>query len=383
MKGVKSMKTKVLQIGCDNFGRGGRSVIIYNLTEYLADAYKIDFLATNSSFDKTYFDKLKERDGEILVYQRKFKNKLFEEIRRFFKISRMIKVGQFNVVHINADDAWEAYKSFIIAKFAGVKKVIVHAHTSKDSNSISFLKKIVLRYTMKRLQKKDVEKLACTIEASSYMFGNSQDVTIIENGIDLTKYIYSESTRTRVREELGIKSDTTLVYGTVGRISHQKNPLFILDLIHSLSLLNEEFIFVWVGSGDMQSIVLEKAKQLGIEKQIRFLGDRSDVHNIMQAFDVFILPSFYEGFGIVNVEAQASGLECIVSDTIPEIVKVNSNFYFLPLSIGVDGWVNFITDQSHTRERLKSFNSFSEKGFDISQSAEKLREVYRSIINGK
>ena len=147
--------------------------------------------------------------------------------------------------------------------------------------------------------------------------------------------------------------------------------------------MNEEFIFVWIGSGDMKRIVLEKAKQLGIESQIRFLGDRSDVNNIMQAFDVFILPSFYEGFGIVNVEAQASGLECIVSDTIPEIVKVNSNFHFLPLSIGVDGWVNFITNQSHTRERLKNFNSFSEKGFDISQSAEKLREVYRSIINGK
>lgn len=382
MKG-EFVKTKVLQIGCDNFGKGGRSVIIYNLTEFLSNQYKIDFLATSNSFDQTYFDKIRARDGEILVYQSKCINKILGEIFRFLKISQMIKKGQYDIVHINADDAWEAYKSFIIAKSAGVNKIIVHAHTSKDNITISFLKKIILKFSKRRLQSKNVDKLACTIEASEYMFGNSQDVTIIENGIDLTKYTYSESTRAKVREELGVKSDATLVYGTVGRISHQKNPLFILDFIQSLSLMNEEFIFVWIGSGDMKRIVLEKAKQLGIESQIRFLGDRSDVNNIMQAFDVFILPSFYEGFGIVNVEAQASGLECIVSDTIPEIVKVNSNFHFLPLSIGVDGWVNFITNQSHTRERLKNFNSFSEKGFDISQSAEKLREVYRSIINGK
>lgn len=373
------MLKKLLQIGCENFGRGGRSVIIYNLTEYLISKYKVDFLSTNKIVDESYIEKLKHRNGEILEYIPSYKNKVLKEFHRLISISKMIK-DKYDLVHINADDAWEAIKSIMIAKISGVNKIVVHGHTANVKNRNSKLKDLVVRASQKYIVSSEIVKIACSIDAAQYMFGTDKDVTIIENGIDLEKYKFSEERRERLRLELGIFDENTVVYGTVGRISSVKNPYFILKFVKLLKEKNENFKFLWVGSGELEEEIHREADRLKLRSHLMFLGNSSQIDGLLNAFDVFILPSLYEGFGIVNIEAQASGLECFVSDTIPQNVKVNPNFTFLPLTLGAEGWIQKIGTSDHKRYQVDDFRQFSQKGFDLRDSASKLEEIYKNNL---
>lgn len=373
------MLKKILQIGCENFGRGGRSVIIYNLTEYLASKYRVDFLSTNKIVDESYIEKLKHRNGEILEYIPRYKNKVLEELHRLISLSKMMK-EKYDLVHINADDAWEAIKSVMIVRLSGVNKIIVHGHTANAKNRNSKLKDLVVRVCQKYIVSSEIVKIACSIDAAQYMFGTDEDVTIIENGIDLEKYKFSEERRKRLRRELGIFDENTVVYGTVGRISSVKNPYFILKFVKLLKEKNENFKFLWVGSGELEEEIHMEADRLKLRSHLMFLGNSSQIDVLLNAFDVFILPSLYEGFGIVNIEAQASGLECFVSDTIPKNVKVNPNFTFLPLTLGVEEWIQKIGTSDHKRYQVDDFRQFSQKGFDLRDSSSKLEEIYKNNL---
>ncbi|WP_156021850.1 glycosyltransferase [Streptococcus ruminantium] len=367
---------KILQIGCENFGRGGRSVIIYNLTEYLSERYIIDFLSTNKIVDRRYIQKLEKRNGIILEYIPKYKNRILKEAHRFFSIARMI-LGSYDIVHINADDAWEALKSAFIARSVGIKKIIIHAHNANVSSKVTLLKKIILYLSQRYINSSNVKKIACSNEAAQYMFGTNQNVTIIENGIDLEKYRFVQTSRQEKRDELEIGDE--YVIGTIGRISMQKNPKFVLDIIDSLKRTLTNFKFIWIGDGELSEIIKKEAVDRGLDSYIKFLGSRSDIPELLMAMDVFILPSFYEGFGIVNLEAQASGLACFVSATIPQNVKVNPNFYFLDLEAGAEFWADkIVADLCRNRLTLKSFEKFIEKGFDIQSSVTKLDNIYKN-----
>lgn len=366
---------RILQIGCENFGRGGRSVVIYNLTEELSTKYVIDFLSTNKISDKSYIDKLKKRNASILEYIPKYKNKLLEEIYRFYSFYRIMK-DRYDIVHINADDAWEAMKSAFIAKFVGISKIVIHAHTTNQSKKQSKLKLITIQICQQYLNFFTFSKVACSVEAAQYMFGSKNNVRVIENGIHLEKYKLSSSTRNTIRNKLGL--DNKFVVGTIGRISTAKNPQFILDVIQLLSAKVQNFKFLWVGDGELSSIIKGYAKERGLDNYILFLGGRDDIPELLMGMDSFILPSLYEGFGIVNIEAQASGLPCFVSDSIPSFVKVNPNFYFLSLRDGAEMWADMII-QNMTQERIElpEFDDFRKKGFDIYNASRKLDAIYQ------
>ncbi|HFU3811410.1 TPA: glycosyltransferase [Streptococcus suis] len=370
-------RPKVLIQGAENFGRGGRSVITWNLTEPLSQDFQVDFLSKIEVKDPKYFDKIKERQGQIIVEPRT-SNKFSKIFMRLFKLPKCLREGKYDISHINADDAWEAMKGILFARLSGINHYVVHAHNTKSKYQNGIRKLLMFLSQKCLLNLSNLEKVACSQEAARFLFGISDDVKIIENGICLEDYTFNEVTRREMREKLRISVQAKVV-GTVGRLSEQKNPLFILNIIEELIKIDPTYQFIWIGDGSLKDELIIKSKEKELSENIKFLGNRSDVNDLLQVLDVFILPSLYEGFGIVNIEAQVSGLPCLVSDTVPELAKVNDNFYFLSIKKSATVWAQHIVDIIDQRILSNHLELFRKRGFDIKQGAEKLRASYERL----
>lgn len=376
-------KGKILQIGCENFGAGGRSVIIYNLTRSLCDDYRIDFLSCGRVKNVAYQKEIEKVGGEVKVYiENKKENKVCREIKRTIALCKMIKAEKYNIVHINADDAWEATKSLWIARHAGVKKVVIHAHTTGTDKKTNIIKRTVLIISKKYVNRYANKKLACSIEAAVYLFGkkNISDVEIIKNGIDVKKYAFNEKKRKEIRERLRI-SEKEYAVCSIGRLTSVKNPVFILEVIHELYNDINNIRFYWIGDGELKEKVEKKIEQYNMNKYTFLLGNREDVNDLLQAMDVFILGSLYEGFGIVNLEAQANGIPGIISDVVPEEAILNDNFFRIPVGKGKKYWADCVKKQFGNRTKENMVKKIEQKGFDIEKSSIKLKQIYEDLIN--
>lgn len=376
-------KGKILQIGCENFGAGGRSVIIYNLTRSLCDDYRIDFLSCGRVKNVAYQKEIEKVGGEVKVYiENKKENKVCREIKRTIALCKMIKAEKYNIVHINADDAWEATKSLWIARHAGVKEVVIHAHTTGTDKKTNIIKRTVLIISKKYVNRYANKKLACSIEAAAYLFGkkNISDVEIIKNGIDVKKYAFNEKKRKEIRERLRI-SEKEYAVCSIGRLTSVKNPVFILEVIHELYNDINNIRFYWIGDGELKEKVEKEIEQYNMNKYTFLLGNREDVNDLLQAMDVFILGSLYEGFGIVNLEAQANGIPGIISDVVPEEAILNDNFFRIPVGKGKKYWADCVKKQFGNRTKENMVKKIEQKGFDIEKSSIKLKQIYEDLIN--
>ncbi|NQJ71278.1 glycosyltransferase [Streptococcus suis] len=367
---MQTLKSHILVTGAENFGRGGRSVISWNLTLPLCENYKFDFLSRHTVGDSEYFDKVSDRGGDILELSTNNK------IKKYMHLSSEVRKNKYDIVHINADHSMEAIKMLLLFRTMGIKKFVVHAHSAKKIESK--FKKILFNFLQRYMNTFSIKKVACSPEAAEYMFGTQEEVSIIENGIFLENYLFSGETRKTYRESLSI-SDYEVI-GTVGRFSQEKNPYFIVDFIDYYSKINPKFKFLWIGEGELYLETQRELESRNLMDYVILLGNRQDVNNLLMAMDLFILPSIYEGFGIVNIEAQVGGIPCVVSEAIPTMAQINSNFIRLPLDKGVKFWGDYIQTLSKERLKLNNLDIFKELGFDIRHGSMKLDNQYKELL---
>ena len=197
-------------------------------------------------------------------------------------------------------------------------------------------------------------------------------VYILNNAINLEKFKFDEHVRTVKRKKLEI-DDNTLVVGHIGRFVTVKNHFFLIDIFNEIHKKNKNSILVLVGQGPLLEQVKEKVKDLGLEKKVKFLGHRNDVNELYQIFDVFIMPSFYEGLPVVGVEAQANGLLCIFSDAMTKETKLLEQTTFLNLEESPLIWAEYATKKY---KRSIAHNEIINKGFDIKKESIKLEKKY-------
>ncbi|KXU16647.1 glycosyl transferase, group 1 family protein [Streptococcus oralis] len=368
------MRTKILQMGADNFGAGGRSVIAHNLTRPLTDDFQVDFLAIGKLKNPSFHRIIEENGGQVQHVK-----EASSKIKRIRNIYSILKKEKYDIVHINADDAIEGLFNIILSKLSG-SKIVLHAHNTSSNRGSGFIGKVKMMMARNIVNFLANSRLACSIEAANYLYGNTDmsDVVILKNGIIINNFLYNEELRQKVRENLNIPTEA-IVLGTIGRLSHQKNPEFIAKLIQTLFPKVPNFYFIWIGDGEerakIEMMLVEEIKS----GRVLLLGKQEQPAQYLQAMDIFLLPSLYEGFGIVNIEAQASGLPCVVSSAVPESASVNSNFYRLSLSDGVEKWSDFITSMTYQRLPNGSAEKIKETGFDIEDSASKLRTIYQKL----
>ena len=257
------------------------------------------------------------------------------------------------------------------AKRHGVPVRIAHAHNSNIVRNAKLPIKLIYK---RSIPKYATDLYACGEEAGRWMYGR-RDFSVLNNAVDVNSFVYNFRTRVQYRAELGIDQNT-LVLGHVGRISPQKNHAFLIDIFSELVKLHPDSKLLLVGQGNLEKAIRDKVKSLGLSDRVIFAGVRSDVNALMQAMDVFVFPSLFEGLGIVAVEAQAAGLPCVVSNRVPrECEKTDGLVTFLPLEAGAERWAKQILNAAQI-ERGDTSAQIKANGFDIKENASKLQQFY-------
>lgn len=233
--------------------------------------------------------------------------------------------------------------------------------------------KIIFRiYAKYYLDKYCTQRLACGNKAGKYLYGN-KPYSVVKNAINTSEFVFNDSIRQQIRKDLNL--DDCFVIGNIARFSPQKNHVFILKIFKELILQHEKSILVLVGTGETEKDIKNIALQLNVLEKVRFLGLRQDINNILQAFDVFLFPSLYEGLPVSIIEAQASGLPCILSNTIDPETAITDNVEFLSLDAPISQWVEIILSKMDF-DRTDQSNKISLAGYDVTENSNYLCEHY-------
>lgn len=289
--------------------------------------------------------------------------------RYMWELERLFREEQWPIVHshINALSVFPLRA----AKRAGVPVRIAHSHsTSGKGEPLRGIMKSVLRNFSNVYP---THRFACGDLAGKWLFGNDAEFEIVRNAIDLDRFAFDRTVRSRVREELHIPNGT-FVIGNVGRFMSQKNHTFLIEAFQVFHGKHPDSLLLLIGEGELRSIIEITARDAGIGNSVRFLGQRSDVADLYQAFDVFALPSLYEGLCVVGVEAQRSGLPCVFSDAITKEISLTEKVRFLPID-DPRVWANALMPSGASRE--VDTRSFEE--YDIVTAAKKLEGRYINL----
>ncbi len=364
---------KVLQIGAENFGNGGRSVIAFNLVKNMPLEIRNDFLAY-SEYKKNAITEQILSHGQIHQFLSQQRPQTLE----------LLKQEKYDIVHIHADNAYEAIRSAILARKAHVKVVVIHAHVS-GGVQYSFAKRVAIKISQKLLPHFSTKFIACTNAASTFMYGRHprKAVTIIKDGIDVQAYAFNKATRVAKRTELGLTP--YFVIGNVGRLAYQKNQELLIDAFSLATKQNNRLRLLLIGEGNDRKKLTDLSQKLGVADKVFFLGNRSDIPDLLSAIDLFAFPSRYEGFGMAALEAQAAGLPTLISETVPRDAFVTSFAEALPLT--VNEWANKINqyskkERNREEQALIATDQVKQAGFDIINSATELEKIYRRLVNG-
>lgn len=256
------------------------------------------------------------------------------------------------------------------AKKAGVPVRIAHSHSTagKGEHTKNAVKAMLKRFS----NVYPTHRFACSRYAGEWLFGEGVDFEVVYNAVDLQHFSFSAETRAHTRADLGL-TDSQFVVGHVGRFTPQKNHQFLIDVFAEVASRHYDAMLLLVGAGETKELVENLAVKRGISDRVRFLGQRSDVCNLYQAFDAFVLPSLYEGLCLVGIEAQRSGLPCFLSDAITREVNVTGEVNFLPIDNPKD-WANALDEVYPSRRMAVSDKDFDD--YDIGHAAQKLTARY-------
>lgn len=230
--------------------------------------------------------------------------------------------------------------------------------------------------------------MGCSRDALVDRYGQSvlrhSNHFILNNGIDAKKYVYSQKTREDIRAELHIAKDE-IVIGTVGRLTTPKNPPFIIRIIKELENQNIKFRFIWVGVGEKEAEI-KKAISYELEKEtVIMTGARADVNRVLQAMDIFILPSLWEGLPVAGIEAQAADLPSLFTQGLTSELSITDRCCFLPMN-DLDSWVQkikSIINSGEFRTRKSRYDEIKANKFDILDTAKWLQDFYLSQVRNE
>ena len=349
---------------------GGVEAVVMNYYRHIDHSkVQFDFICDDDSTNIPY-DEIEKLGGKVILippYQKVFKYQ--KELRR------VLRDGKYKIVHshINTLSVFPLYA----AKKVGVPVRIAHSHSTTNKKE---WKKNLLKQVLRPFSKKYATNYMCCSElAGRWLFGDKAydegKVYLLNNAIDLDKFKYDKKIGDKKRKELGIKEDT-IVIGHIGRFVAQKNHNFLIDIFNQFHKKEKNSILLLAGQGPLQEEIKNKVRELGLDDSVKFLGQRNDANELYQAFDVFLLPSLYEGLPVVGVEAQASGLLCFFSDDMTKETKVLDSTVFMSLFNTAEEWTGEILTNLKDYQRINTKSEVSDNGFDIEIEARKLEKYY-------
>lgn len=292
------------------------------------------------------------------------------------QLTRIIKEGNYDAIHVHGSDT--SWVTLRIAKRLGIRTRIAHAHTAGHlgTNNLRFR----IRQSMCQFLNRhySTHLLSCGKKAGEYIFGrngvNSKKHMILPNAIEVSKFAYSPEKRQEVRDKL--KLQDSFVVGMIGRVAPPKNNVYAISLFKAIKNNIANAMLLIVGDGPDMVQTKAEVKRLGLDEDTLFLGQRSDVYDLYQALDLYLLPSLYEGFPVAAVEAMSAGLPCLLSDTITDELSFGENVHYLPLN-DPDLWGDAASKyrDSHL-DRRQGQQEIKGNNLDITQVGKTLEKLY-------
>ena len=348
---------------------GGVDTMVMNYYRHI-DRSKVQFDFIMDGYSKTPIDDEIESMGGKVYKVEPYEKNILKSMHQCYKI---FKTNHYFIVHshmntLSVFPLFEAWR-------AGVPVRIAHSHsTASKSEGL----RTIIKYTLRPLATLfSTHYCACSEYAGRWLFGNrlfdAGKVHLVKNAIDLNQFNFNPKIRQKVRKMLNI--DDKFVVGHVGRFVYQKNHDFLIDIFCEIHRNEPNSVLLLIGDGPLKEKIQQKVDKFGLSNDVLFLGIRKDVSELYQAMDVFLLPSFYEGLPVVGVEAQASGLPCIVSDAITRELKVTPLVEFLSPSQSAKEWARKILSarQVGRKEKCSEIRSV---GLDINSAAVDLTHWY-------
>lgn len=357
---------RVLQV-VTIMNRGGLETMLMNYYRKL-DRSKIQFdFMVHREERGDYDDEIEQMGGKIyrmLSIKPGNYRSYFNQLECFFKDN-----NQYQVVHSHINEN----SGFVLkaANRAGIPCRIAHSHLSDLKFDYKYPFRIYGRLNLKSSM---THRFACSQKAGEWLFGKkeAQSLTILNNAVDTNRFRYNTLIRNQYRTKLEIENK--LVIGHVGRFNPQKNHEFLIDIFKEVNEQNRATVLLLIGDGYLKSHIEEKVKQLNLSNNVMFLGLREDIPELMQAMDLFLFPSLFEGLPVVLVEAQAAGLRCITSTGVTEEVNITNQVEFLDLNDGPSKWTQTLLKGNFHRKDNQDF--LKKKGYDTSTSIKELEKFY-------
>ena len=361
-----------------NMGIGGIETLIMNIYRNIdRDKVQFDFLIHNPT-EGEYAEEIKKLGGHIYrmpvlrdktrtYYWRYFEYK--SALKKFFSEHKEIKV-----LHGHMTNTASIYMP-IAMKYGNVKCCIAHSHQTEATPGLSG---VVTNILQRHLEKIATDYFACSEEAAKWIYSieivENGKVKIIHNGTDVEKYHFDSVEHEKIKNQMGHSGK--IVFGNVARFKKQKNHEFLIDIFAEIHKMNQNTVLILVGQGEIEENMKEKVAKLGLDDCVEFLGARNDVPTLLKDFDVFLLPSLFEGLPLVGIEAQAAGLPMITSNTVTLEADVTGNVTFLPLELSAEEWAKKILEVNESFVRKDMTQKVREAGYDIKQTAQWLQKFY-------
>jgi glycosyltransferase involved in cell wall biosynthesis len=361
---------RVLQVFA-RMDRGGAETMIMNLYRNMnRSEIQFDFVVhTNDhcSFD----DEIKELGGKIYripAYQGRNHLSYKKSWEDFFKAH-----PEYKIIHGHVRSTASIYLK-IAKKYELV--TIAHSHSTSSGTGLPALIKNTLQYPIRYIGN---YLFACSQAAGIWLFGKKackkENFYILNNAIDTSKYIFNETLRRDKRKEFQIQEK--FVIGHIGRFSSPKNHVFLIDIFKAIHDKESNSVLMLVGDGELRRKIENKVADLGLTDSVIFTGLRQDIPELLQAMDVILFPSLYEGLPVTIVEAQASGIKCVLSDTITKEVVCDDHLVsFMSLKSQVNDWADQVLEYSNGYTRGNGEYQIIKSGYDIHQTCALLQKFY-------
>ena len=368
----ESRRLRVLQVGMTRNLGGIETYLIEQFRHLDKSTIDYDFVNITGEYSICYEDEILASGSKIFKVVSRHKKPLLHYWQWFNILSQ--NKGVYDVIVLNTNSL-EYVFPLVLGKIFGIPVRVIHSHNSGFENKQGLARRLLVGMNKKLLAWSANLRFACSQFAGQWMFKDNP-YHVIYNAIDIHKYDADLKVREETRNALGLHTELTLLH--VGRFSYQKNHSFLLDIFKEVHAILPDSVLLLVGDTTEESEFLtevkRKIKEFGLANAVRLLGRRDDVNKIMQAADVLVMPSFFEGLTVVGIEAQASDLPLLLSDTVTKELELLPSTQFISLEAGPTAWAEAIVN-SKQHNRQSRYEELKAAGYDIENETERVEKL--------
>ncbi|MBY8908368.1 glycosyltransferase family 1 protein [Salinicoccus roseus] len=353
---------------------GGVQMMLMNYYRGL-DKKVVQFDFIVQDFEEGYYDSEILQNGGFIFKVRPIKNPI-----GFYKdVNKILRNNEYSIIHIHEN--FRNVHALLLSYINRIPNRISHSHNAYPEPSN--LKKIIkanIKYLINILS---TEKFACSYHAANWLYGKKTsergDVTILKNAINVDSFSFDSEIRDVVRSKLNLSDK--IVIGHIGSFTEQKNHSFIIKIFKELAIKNPNYHLLLIGEGPNQNKIKREVNTMDLSGKVSFLGKKSDTNDLLQAFDLFLFPSLYEGLGMVLLEAQTSGLPIITSDEVPKEIVVTPLVTFQSLNKTPATWAESIEKKLNIFDRKNMKDKIIAHDYDIESQCVKIQNLYLEMYN--